>query len=212
MSAQPKQRKTRPMTAAPVAPAVPVYDFVPEWSPAFEGYAVNHITRHYWKIARTHTRDDAKQEIHFAFYDCVRRYGGKVENAAHFMSLFKLRLNSHWCDLAAAATVARAELGAFHDEESNEDLDVYAQRVGETHNAGELMHDIKNAPREVRTILSLFLNAPVELVEMAMSAWKGQGGRGKTAAGSNAHLNRMLGLPETTDPIGLVHNYFENGR
>jgi hypothetical protein len=181
--------------------------YTPEWTAPFEGYAANFIKRNLWKVARTHDRDDAWQEVHFVFYDCVRRYSTRVENAAHFMALFKTCLNTHFCDLAVKATTARAELGALEDDDGTVQ-DYTSGTIGETQNAGELQTKIRQAPSEVRVVLALFLSAPQELVDLAMSTWKTHTRGGKQAAGSDHHLNKMLGLPPGSKPLAAVEAYF----
>ena len=54
-------------------------------------------------------------------------------------------------------------------------------------------------------VLSLFLNAPSELLELATQSWRAKGRR---KAEGNSMINQCLGLPEGSDPIGAVEDYF----
>lgn len=180
--------------------------YTPEWTPPFEGYVANHVRRNLWKIERTHDRDDAWQECRWVFYDCCRRYTGKAKNAAHFMALFKMALGTHWIDLAAKASKVRAEMQAFEDEDGSA-VDYTQDVAGETQNLGELRTKLRQAPSEVRTVLSLFLNAPAELVELATDTWRAQNRGRKASSGGAAHLNKLLGLTLTADPVALVEAY-----
>lgn len=179
--------------------SLPAASYSPTWTGGFEGYAANFIRKNHWKIERTHDRDDCWQEVHFVFYDCVRRYGKSCENAAHFMALFKRSLATHFIDLAAVSTRVCSEVTTSADEDG-EILDYTATVVGEVCNAGEAMTLLRQAPSEVRTVLSLFLNAPAELLQLALDSARGTSHR--------AIVNRCLGLPEGFDSIGVVTDYF----
>jgi len=183
----------------PVQLALDGTGYYPTWTAAFEGYAANFIRKNHWKIERTHDRDDAWQEVHFVFYDCVRRYADRCENAAHFMSLFKLMLSTHFVDLAAVSTKVRTEISASDDGEGDVS-DYTAASVGELRNAGEALTLLRQAPREVRTVLALFLNAPPELLQMALDSARGSSHR--------ATINRCLGLPADFDCVSVVTDYF----
>ena len=128
------------------------------------------------------------------------------------MALYKTALRNHFIDLAKADTAHRqhvvfeADLHAYETE--SESVLAYTDRACAGDDSGEAAYlntKIEQAPSEVKIVLSLFLNAPAELLEMATAAWKFSGR--KKALGNNM-LNKCLGLPEGSDPLGTVERYF----
>ena len=77
--------------------------------------------------------------------------------------------------------------------------------IGDTENAGYLKMMIQQAPRDVRLVLTLFLDSPGDLVAMAEQAWAMQH-RGHRDM--NAMVKRLLGPSVGDDPIGAVCAYF----
>lgn len=64
--------------------------YEPEWTKEIEGCAYN-MTRKYWNgLKAWYEWDDLMQEARIAFLRLQRRYRGKVDNPAWFMSLFKV--------------------------------------------------------------------------------------------------------------------------
>src|ERR1700760_3791319 len=68
---------------------LPVADtYLPEWKGEIEGYVMNTITRHGWRVESTHRREDLKQEAYIVFMRCAAKYP-MLDTPQHFMSLFK---------------------------------------------------------------------------------------------------------------------------
>jgi hypothetical protein len=63
--------------------------FTPQWEGSIEGYVINSCRKNLWKFARLHYEmTDLVSEAWLVFHDCLEYYPD-VQNAKHFMSLFK---------------------------------------------------------------------------------------------------------------------------
>ena len=176
--------------------------YVPEFKGPIEGYVVNSLKTNYWRIAETHTREDAMQEAWVVFMRCCARYP-IIDTPQNFMSLFKRAWINQLNDLANATTRHRALIPEAEDESGNK----IHEPVGETENAGYLTVLVHQAPREVLMVLNLFLNAPTELLELAAKAWSAGGHRN---VDGNAMLARLLGTDPKADLIGKVRDHFNS--
>ena len=175
--------------------------YIPEFKGPIEGYVVNSLKRNYWRIAETHTREEAMQEAWVVFMRCCSRYP-IIDTPQHFMSLFKQAWANQLTDLGKQSTKHRALVPEPEDEAGNKMFEA----VGETENAGYLAVLVEQAPREVLMVLNLFLNAPTELLELAAQAWTAQG---KRRVDGNAMIARLLGTNPNDDLIGKVHDHFQ---
>jgi hypothetical protein len=167
-----------------------------------EGYVVNFLAKNQWRVEKMQDREDSLQEARLIFWRCRVKYPD-VEDK-HLMALFKTAWGRHFIDLANKAT--DASFLVF--DSSRGDSDDEAPKIdtaGDLDNDGMLVLMIKQAPREIQTVLSLFVSAPAELLELATEAWR-RGGK-KNAEG-NRMINRCLGVPEDHDTIGNVRRYF----
>lgn len=171
----------------------PVFDGV------IKGWTVNHIVKNLWRVERAMTIDDCIQEAQLVFLRVKRTYP-KIGDGAHFMGLYKTSWTRRFHDLSQEVTDM-----CMHEEPSA-DLRRGDLRMGETNNDGELCVMLRQAPREVRMVLDLFLRAPQEIVDLAFSGWRKDKKRG------SARINAMLGLPPNTDPLQCVHDYFTEER
>lgn len=174
--------------------------YAPEFGGPIEGYVVNYLTREHWKIARTVPRDDAMQEAYCVFLKVKRTY--RVEEPQHFMALFKTAWYRRFTDMANEDTERRAECAMPVGADGAE-----FEQQGESDNDGALAVMIRQAPREVQMVLGLFLSAPQELLDIALSSWKAQGDR-RCRAGGSLQVNRLLGLPDDQDTMRQVADYF----
>lgn len=179
---------------------------LPEWKGPIEGFIVNFLHKNLWRVANTHTFDDAMQEAWCVFLRTAATYP-TVETPQHFMALFKRSWINEFNDLSNAATAVRAEVSDV-SLDSGEEEEWRQEVIGDLDNDGALAVMVRQAPREVLMVLNLFLNAPQELLDLAMAAWK-KGGR-KKADGDTA-VERMLGLPQGTKPVTRTIDYFGSG-
>lgn len=179
------------------------------YSPAFEGpvegYVMNFINKHQWRVARAYQREDLKQEAYLIFLRCVGKYPD-LETPQHFMALFKTAWFHHFTDLANEDTASRILVQApvVSTEEGTVTFDV----AGDTEHDGYLAILLEQAPREISMVLNLFLNAPQEILDIALGSWNGRDRRCK--AGGSKKICQMLGLPQTRDVLKEVEDYFQH--
>lgn len=171
--------------------------FTPEFKGPIEGWIVNHMTQHYWKVQATMTRMDVMQEAYYIFLRLSKKYAETVTEPEHFMALFKTAWSRHYIDLAKKDSSCRTEV---------EHTPATADAVGEVENEGYLRTLVRQAPSDVRLVLTLFLNAPAELLELATSSFK-RVGRGGARAADNQRVAALLGLPADSRPLDAVESY-----
>lgn len=180
------------------------------YSPAFEGpiegYVMNFINKHCWKVARAYQREDLKQEAYLIFLRCVGKYPD-LETPQHFMALFKTAWNRHFIDLANEDTASRilvqAPVATMEDG-----YEVPYEIAGDTDHDGHLSLLLEQAPREISMVLNLFLNAPQEILDLSLGSWNGRDRRYK--AGGSQRICQMLGLPQNRDVLKEVEEYFQH--
>jgi hypothetical protein len=182
--------------------------FDPIFKGPIEGYVVNYIHKHLWKVQRTCERDDLLQDAYVVFLRVKSKYPD-LDTPQHFMALFKTAWSRHFTDLANKDTEDRVLVSMRLRSEENEDGDsgqLEADPAGDCDNDGSLAVMLRQAPREVTAVLNLFLSAPQELLDLALGSWNGQDKRCK--AGGSARINKLLGLPVHLDALQTVHDYF----
>lgn len=176
--------------------------FTPTFEGPIEGYVVNYLTKHLWRIQRTHTRADAMQEAWVVFLRVAEKYPA-LDEPQHFMALFKTAWANRFTDLSHTATANRQEHNVSNA--TDEMAEAFPDMVGSLDNDGMLRTMIRQAPQEVLMVLNLFLSAPQELLDLAFSTWRAQG---RLNPGGRKHIAAMLGLPEGSDPIKDTEDYF----
>lgn len=181
--------------------------YLPEFKGPIEGYVANYLAKNLWRISATHDRDDAMQEAYIVFLRCAAKYP-LLDEAKHFMALFKTAWSNEVADLSTKATRARKSVSLTdlaRVDDNGDEVPTSHEAVGSTDNEGILGMLVKEAPSDVMLVINLFLNAPAELMELALETWK-QGG--KHNAGGERHVEKMLGLPMGTNPIARAEKYF----
>lgn len=185
---------------------------VPQWEGPIEGWVVNMMSKHYWRVEATLERSDLIQEAYVVFLRCKEAYAGKIKASEpqHFMSLFQRSFLNTIHDLSVDDTRFRETFVPDHvtqrDGESGSWVPI--DYAGDTDNDGTLATLIRQAPREVSMVLNLFLSAPEELLEVALGSWRGRDKRCKT--GGSERICRLLGLPKDLDVMARVEEYFAN--
>jgi hypothetical protein len=181
--------------------------YQPEFKGPIEGWVVNHMTKNYWRVAKTMPREDLLQEAYVVFLRCKRNYANKgvVTTPQHFMALFKTAWTNEFTSLSVADTNSRFIVA---DTTDYGDGAVTLDSMGETDNDGSLAIMVRQAPREVLMVLNLFLSAPQELIDLALGSWNINDRRGK--AGSSKRVCQMLGLPEDLDVLKMTEEYFSH--
>lgn len=180
--------------------------YSPEFVGPFEGFVVNHIARNMWRVSSHMDRDDVLQEARLVFYTLRRRYveSGEVVDPPHFMALFKTSWLRHFNDLSNTDTARRTNEVPYPQQEG--DAGVEWQPLGDRDNDGYLALLIEQAPSEVKSVLNLFLSAPQELLDMALTPWRGKDRRCR--AGGSKHICKLLGLDENLDVMRMTEEYF----
>jgi hypothetical protein len=183
--------------------------YSPEFKGAIEGWTVNHVSKNMWKVARTQQRDDVMQEAYEVFMRVARRYPD-LDDPRHFMALYKTSWLRHFTDLANADTADRVTVGMSSlrpSRDGGEDEEGERDFVGATDNDGALAVLIRQAPKEVKQVINLFLNAPQEILEMALAGWSDRRDA-RYATGGSRRLCRLLGLPDNVDVMDMVERHF----
>lgn len=171
--------------------------YKPEFKGPIEGWIVNHMERHYWRVQASMTRMDVMQEAHVIFLRCSTKYASVVTNPKHFMALFKVAWVNHFTDLAYTDSKNRCEVVP--------PADMQMDSIGDLENEGYMRTLIRQAPKEVALVLALFLNAPAELLQLATSPLKS--GRNGARAADNRRVAALLGLPADSEPLDAVERY-----
>lgn len=173
--------------------------FEPKFEGEIEGYVANFLHVNHWRVASTVLWQDCEQEAYVVFLRCKRKY--KVDNPAHFMSLFKTAWFNCFTDLSNENTAHREMFDWIEDA-----VAMPLECAGETENDGYLATLIRQAPRDVTLVLNLFLNAPQEMLDIALSGWVNGDKRSKSKGSKK--INRLLGLSPDQDTMGKVAEYF----
>lgn len=166
-----------------------------------QGWTVNWLTENGWRFEPYHERGDMLQNAYIVFLKCSSRYP-EVE-PRHFMALYQTAWKRYCINLAKkVSSDRRCQSASRLDRESHETFEV--EPVGDLDNYGYVSLMLKQAPREVTLVLTLMLNAPSELLDMAMSAMKAKNRR----VSDESMICSMLGLPEGSTPLQTVRDYF----
>lgn len=163
-----------------------------------EGYVVNKLQGQYWRVEATMSHLDCLQEAFLVYDKCCREY--PTVEPKHFMALFKTSWARRFDDLSAADSKHRST-GRSLCTDDGAVLDV----VGDLDNQGMLKTMLRQAPSEVRAVLTLLSDCPSELLDLALSGWRQQG---HACRGGNAQVAAFLGMPADSKPLDAVYDYF----
>lgn len=172
--------------------------YQPEYEGPVKGWAIKYALANFWRVEATLTMDDMNQEAYLTFQRCVKKCP-VAKTPSQFMALFKTAWTNQVNDLATSDTRYRAQAS-----------DRNAEPMGSTENDGYLAILIKEAPAEVKAVLNLFLNAPTEILEMALGKWLLTDRR--KIPGRSKRICRMLGLDEGLDVLQMVEDHFLDRR
>jgi hypothetical protein len=174
--------------------------FAPLFPGPIEGWTVNFIRKQLWKVEASMEFADLMQEAYMVFLRVQQRYPD-VETPQHFMALYKTSWFHHFTNLTLADSRQREVMPVSYSSLEGHG----AELLGSSDNDGYLRTLIRQAPREVALVFSLFLNAPSELVETALSSWQGRDLRRKD--GGSRKICQLLGLPLDLDVMKMVEEY-----
>lgn len=174
--------------------------YKPQYNGSIQGWAVRYSAANAWKVSAIMELDDLLQESYMIFLKCKERYPA-LEEAKHFMALYKRAFINHVTDLGESATRSKGE--------TDGDIQyIYDTQQGETDNDGRLATLLRQAPREVQMVLNLMLNAPQELVDLTVAGWHTIDRR--CANGGSGRINAALGLDPKLNVMQMVHDYFHS--
>lgn len=180
--------------------------YIPVWEGPIEGYTVNYMKRHRWRVARTMEWEDIMQECQCLFLKLCREYEDEYLTRRMFMGLYKTSLRNLIHDLSKEDTYFRE--CTCESDLGDEDQECLDARISSEENEGTLGCMIEDAPDEVRAVMSLFLNARPEVYASASAAWRAVG---RKKEHGNAFLCAMLGLDEKVNVVRLTREYFLGG-
>lgn len=183
-----------------------MHAYKPEYEGPIAGWTVNHIQANLWRVSRVREREDLLQDAQEVFLRCAARYPD-MDTPQHFMSLYQRSWINHVNDLSNDQTKIKAEVGMQRGT-SEEEYDW--EPVGDLENDGYFAIKLRQAPNEVKQVLNLFLNAPQEILDLALGSWKGRDRRCTT--GGSKKICRLLGLPDELDVMQMVSDYFTETR
>lgn len=176
------------------------------WEGPVEGYVVNSLAANYFRVQRTMTREDYVQEAYCVYLRITARYA-EVKEAKHLMALFKTAWSNRLTDLAHDDTAQRIFVPP-PTVRIDDDVVERFEPIGELDNDGALAVAIREAPAEIRAVLSLLLAAPQEMLDAVLGSWRGRDRR--TKAGGSERICKLLGLPQDRDILSEVEAYFTN--
>jgi len=180
------------------------------FSGPIEGYVKNFLRKNHWRVQHILDFEDSVSEAKLTYVRLIRRLeknGHEVENAKHFMSLFKTAWSRYFIDLSNKDTKKLETPFAEFANEDNEDwLLNSAWMSGYSVNTGYFEIVMRQAPTEVQQVLNLLLNTPKEVLDIAALSWS-TSGRDTTILG-NAFLCKMLGYDSSkTNLVSKVKLY-----
>lgn len=178
--------------------------FVPSFEGPIEGWVVNGMKVNFFRVERTMTREDYLQEAYLVFLRVASRY--EVEEPRHLMALYKTAWTNHLNDLATEDTRQRMFAPIPYKRGEDGEEGEMLEPMGEADCDGTLAIMLRQAPADVQAVLNLFLKAPQELVDAALSSWHGRDRR--YACGGSKQINRLLGLDPKVDVLQRVEEYF----
>ena len=172
--------------------------YSPEWNGYYDGYLANFLSTNYWRVQSLMEYEDCKQEAALVFAKLVNRYGC-VDTPQHFMALFKSAWVNRFNDLSKKDTRFRRMAYGDVYESSLEGLE--DSRCD--YNEGMLSVMMQQAPAEIKSVLRLFLTAPVEALDSLARMM------GTKEQFTEKQLCTILGLKRGTKIKQKINNYFQ---
>lgn len=181
--------------------------YQPEYDGPIAGYVANFVSKNYWRVERTQERDDVFQEARCVFLKVSGRYPDV--DAPHFMALFKTAWQRRFTDLANADTARRVEvpLSMIATPPDRDEYEYEYDPPGELDNDGAASVLLRQAPSEVKQVINLFLNAPQEILELALAGWNDVRD-GRYSTGGSRRLCRLLNIPDDVDVMAMAERHF----
>ena len=159
----------------------------PVWSKEIEGYTCNFMKKNFWRVQAHMEYTDAMQEAKLLFLKLKHKYGS-MDTPQHFMAIYKVSLVNEFNEIAIRDGKYRNEVSDSQilDTEDFNYADIMMNVTGDTDNEGMLRIMVQQAPSEVKQVLKLFVDTPIEVLEFCSKVWKEN--RGKNSEFGNNHL------------------------
>jgi hypothetical protein len=204
----------------------------PTWDGSIVGWTNKHIGQNQWRVNRTHEQEDLLQDAYFVFHKCIERYVTKYEeynnppakSDAHFMSLYMRAWTNKFTDMTRYERKVRKNItfsgygitGSEDDSVSSSILDYIPpshlnnstplDQIPGFQESSSLTIKLKEASGEIRSVLSLMMDAPSELMELALDTWKE---KGRLKPMQNAHICECLGFDKSkVNVVQMLEDYF----
>jgi len=173
-----------------------------------EGFVVNYIQKHLWRVNRLVDVDDLMVDAQRLYFECFDRYitKGRVDNPKWFMALFKVSFINYFNAISNEVTKQKGirNFTELSNEDSDFSLDDYIK--GFDSNWGELIIKVAESPPEVKEVLAVLLEMPLEDVLALDKEWKDTG---KRNVDGNEYICSLLGKDhKQINLVQEVKNYF----
>jgi hypothetical protein len=178
--------------------------YVPQFNGPIEGWTVNYCRLNFWRVNGSMEWADVMQEAYLVFLRCASKYPA-LETPQHFMALYKMAWYHEFTDLAHKDTRLRLMVSETTMTQDGEEINY--EPIGDLNHDGSLATLLRQAPQEVLMVLNLFLNAPSEILQLALDGWKSRDRRSRT--GGSKRICQMLGLPLDLDVLQMVEDHFQ---
>lgn len=166
------------------------------WKGPIEGYTVNFINKNLWRFQPDYEFLELVNESYLVFSKVRRNYANITTNPKWFMALYKTALHNRMHDISKS----------INRNLSYTDEELLLTAKVEHSDYLELL--VSQAPDEVASVLSLFLKAPQELLDLAFKNWKSKGGKKATG---NKFLHTILGLKTGDKSLAvMVRDYLKS--
>jgi len=179
--------------------------YVPTFTGPIEGWTVNYSKLNFWRVNGSMEWSDVMQEAYLVFLRCVGKYPD-LETPQQFMALYKMAWFNAFTDFAHADT--RLRLMVSETTLTQEGEEINYEPIGDLNHDGSLATLIRQAPKEVLMVLNLFLSAPTEILDLALTGWKVRDARRTT--GGSKRICQMLGLPPDLNVLQMVEDHFQS--
>lgn len=137
--------------------------YQPTWESTL--HSVKEIsTKEAWKTSYLSIdREDLEQEAYLVFYKCIdNKYS--YENEKHFFSFFRLSFKNRIIDLIKNRRLEKEAVVTYSLE--NENGESYLENIKESSDSSDFNTKLKEAPEEIRAILTLLQNYPQEMISL----------------------------------------------
>lgn len=163
-------------------------NFDPEFNGKIAGWTTNYIHRNFWKFCSNYEFEDLVQEAYIKFLQCRDRYVS-VREPAHFMSLYQTSIRNHFSDLAKKIRDGR-QCVVYENEIGDGYTVALATLAGHLDNEGPRNILIRQAPKEVRRLISSMLDGGAEVFRRHKTLRRVNGG---------SSASKKLSVRETTN-------------